>query len=100
MLTIEDLTLLQLKTNTLYCLYIRLLSGLIKPKFILNLILLPPLIIFKYGKVINGKPHSYHTLANLNTLLCPSVYITAQAPSKAISITPYKTTLITFTLYT
>ena len=55
----------------------RLLSGLIKPKFILNLILLPPLTISKYGKVINGKPYLYYTLANSNTLLYPLVYITA-----------------------
>ena len=100
MLTIEDLTLLQLKTNTLYCLYIRLLSGLIKPKFILNLISLPPLTISEYRKVINRKLHLYYALANLNTLLYPLVYTTAQAPFKTILITPYKTTLTTSTLYT
>src|SRR5580692_8953881 len=100
MLTIEDLILLQSKTNTLYYLYMRLLSGLIKPKFILSLILLLPLTIFKYEKVINGKLYLYHALANLNTLLCPLVYVTAQAPSKATLIMPYKTTLMTSTLYT
>jgi hypothetical protein len=78
----------------------RLLSGLIKPKYILNLILLPPLTIFKYRKVINGKLYLYHALANLNTLLYFLVYVTAQAPFKAILITPYRTTLITSTLYT
>src|ERR1700722_12276140 len=100
MLIIEDLTLLQLRTNTPYCLYIRLLSSLVKPKSILSLILLPPLTIFKYRKVTNRKPHLYYTLANLNILLYPLVYITAQAPSKAILITPYRTTLITSTLRT
>jgi len=50
-LTIEDITLLRLKTNTWYCLYVRPLSGLIKLKSILSLILSPPLTIFKYGKV-------------------------------------------------
>ena len=78
----------------------RLLSGLIKLKFILSLILLPPLTISKYGKVINEKPHLYHTSANLNTLLCPLAYTTAQAPSKATLITPYGTTSTTSTLYT
>ena len=78
----------------------RLLSSLIKPKSILNSILLPLLIISKYRKIINRKPHLYHALANLNIPLCPLVYITAQVPSKAILITPYKTTLITSTLYT
>ena len=78
----------------------RLLSGLVKPKFILNLILLPPLTISKYRKVINGKPYLYYTLANSNILLCPLVYVTAQAPFKAILITPYRTTLITSVLYT
>src|ERR1700722_2964026 len=100
MLIIEDLTLLQLRTNTPYCLYIRLFSGLVKPKSILSLILLPLLIIFKYRKVTNGKPHLYYALANLNILLYPLAYITAQAPSKIILITPYRTTLITFTLRT
>ena len=95
MLTIEDLTLLQLRTNTPYRLYIRLLSGLVKPKSILSLILSPPLTISKYRKVINGKPHLHYALANLNTLLCPLAYITAQAASKAILIMPYRTTLIT-----
>ena len=78
----------------------RLLSGLVKPKFILNSISLPPLTISKYKKVINKKPHLYHISANLNTPLCPLVYITAQAPFKAILITPYRTTLITSTLHT
>ena len=77
----------------------RLLSGLIKPKSILNLILLPPLTISKYRKVINKKPYLYYALANLNILLCPLVYVTAQAPFKAISIMPYRTILITSTLY-
>ena len=92
--------LLQLKTNTLYYLYMRLLSDLIKPKFILNLILLLPLTISEYKKVINGKPYLHYALANLNTLLYPLVYTTAQAPFKTILITPYKTTLTTSTLYT
>ena len=78
----------------------RFLNSLIKLKFILSLILLLPLTISKYRKVINGKLHLYHALANSNTLLCPLAYATAQAPSKAILITPYRTTLITFTLYT
>ena len=78
----------------------RLLSGLVKLKFILSLILLLPLTISKYRKAINGKLHLYHTLANLNILLCPLAYITAQAPSKATLITPYGTTLMTSTLYT
>ena len=76
------------------------LSGLAKPKFILSLILLPPLTIFKYGKVMNGKPHLYHTLANLNILLYPLAYVTAQALFKATLITPYRTTLMTSALYT
>ena len=99
-LTIEDLILLQLKINTQYHLYIRPLSGLIKLKSILNLILLPPLTISEYRKVINGKLHLYYALANLNTPLCPLVYIMAQAPSKAILIMPYGTTLITSALCT
>ena len=53
------------------------LSGLAKPKFILSLILLPPLTISKYGKVINKKLYLYCTLANLNILLYPLIYITA-----------------------
>jgi len=53
------------------------LSGLVKLKSILSLILLPPLTISKYGKVINGKLYLYYTLANLNILLYPLVYITA-----------------------
>ena len=65
----------------------------------LNLILLPPLTIFKYRKVINKKPHLYYTLANLNILLCSLAYITAQIPFKAILIILYRTTLITFALY-
>ena len=76
----------------------RPLSGLAKLKFILSLILLPPLTIFKYGKVINGKPYLYYILANLNILLCPLVYAMAQVPFKAILITPYRTTLIISTL--
>ena len=99
-LTIKDLILLQLRTDTQYHLYMRPLSGLVKPKFILSLILSPPLTISKYGKVMNGKPHLYYALANLNILLCPLVYITAQAPSKAILIMPYGTTLMIFTLCT
>ena len=78
----------------------RLLSDLIKLKSILSLILLPPLTISKYGKVINRKPHLYYASANLNTLLCPLAYVMAQVPSKATSITPYGTTLMTSTLYT
>jgi len=77
MLTIEDLMLLQLRTNTLYRLYARPLNGLAKPKSILNLILLPPLTAFKYGKVINRKPHLYYALANSNILLYLLAYITA-----------------------
>jgi len=92
--------LLQLRTNTLYYLYVRLLSGLVKPKSILSLILLPPLTASKYRKVINRKPHSHYTLANLNILLYPLAYITAQAAFKAILITPYRTTLMTSTLRT
>ena len=78
----------------------RLLSGLIKLKSILSLILLPPLTISEYRKVINRKLHLYYTLANLNILLCPLVYIIAQVPSKATLITPYGTTLMTSTLHT
>jgi len=92
--------LLQLKTNTLYYLYVRLLSGLIKPKSIPSLISSPPLTASKYGKVINRKPHSHYALANLNILLCPLAYAIAQAASKAILITPYGTTLMTSTLRT
>jgi len=69
--------LLQLRTNTLYRLYVKLLSGLVKPKSIPSLILLPPLTTFKYRKVTNRKPYLYHALANLNILLYPLVYITA-----------------------
>src|SRR6266481_9457091 len=100
MLTIEDLTLLRLRTNTLYRLYIRLLSGLAKPKSILSLMLLPPLTASKYGKVTNRKLYSHRALANLNILLYPLAYIIAQAASKAILITPYRTTLITSTPHT
>ena len=100
MLTIEDLTLLRLRTNTLYRLYVRLLSSLVKLKSILSLILLLPLTISKYRKVTNRKPYLHCTLANLNILLYPLAYITAQAPSKAILITLYRTTLITSTLCT
>ena len=78
----------------------RLLSSLVKLKFILSLILLPPLTISKYGKVINGKLHLYYTLANLNTPLYPLVYVTAQVLFKTTLITPYKTTLTTSTLRT
>ena len=78
----------------------RLLSGLVKPKSILSLILLPPLTISEYGKVINRKPYLYYALANSNTLLCPLAYVTAQIPFKATSITPYGTTLMTSTLHT
>jgi len=99
-LTIKDLTLLQSKTNTLYRLYIRLLNGLAKPKSILSLILLSPLTAFKYRKVINRNPYLYRDLANSNILLYPLVYITAQVAPKAILITPYRTTLMTSTLYT
>ena len=53
------------------------LSGLVKLKSILSLILLPPLTISKYGKVINKKLYLYHAVANLNTLLYPLVYIMA-----------------------
>jgi len=77
MLTIEDLTLLQLRTNTPYYLYIRLLSGLAKPKSIPSLTLLPPLTASKYGKMINRKPYLYCALASLNIPLYPLVYITA-----------------------
>ena len=59
---------------------------------------MPPLTISEYRKVINRKLYLYYALANLNTLLCPLVYIIAQAPSKAILITPYRTTLMTFTV--
>jgi len=69
--------LLQLRTNTLYRLYIRLLSGLTKLKSIPSLILLPPLTAFKYRKVTNRKPHLYRALANLNMVLYPLAYITA-----------------------
>jgi len=69
--------LLQLRTNIPYRLYIRLLSGLVKPKSILSLILLPPLTASKYGKVTNRKPYSHYTLANLNIPLYPLVYIMA-----------------------
>jgi len=92
--------LLQLRTDTLYRLYVRLLSGLVKPKSIPSSILLPPLTAFKYGKVINGKPHLHYALANLNIPLYPLVYVTAQAASKAILITPYGTTLMTSALRT
>ena len=43
---------------------------------------------------------TYYTLANLNILLCPLVYIIAQAPSKVILIILYRTTLITSALRT
>jgi len=74
-LTIKDLILLQLKINTQYRLYIRLLKGLIKLSCTLSLILLPLLTAFKYKKVINGKPHSQRASANLNIPLCPLAYI-------------------------
>jgi len=92
--------LLQLRTNTLYHLYVRLLSGLAKPKSIPSLILSPPLTTSEYGKVINGKPYSHCVLANLNIPLCPLAYATAQAASKAILITPYETILMTSALRT
>src|ERR1700722_9555697 len=97
MLTIKDLTLLQLRTDTPFCLYARPLNSLVKPKSILNSILSPPLTAFKYGKVINRKLHLHYASANLNTLLYLLVYITAQAASKAILIMPYRTTLTTST---
>jgi len=87
--------LLRLRTNTLYRLYVRPLNGLAKLKSILSLILSPPLTASKYRKVINRKPHSHYALANLNTPLYLLAYITAQAASKAILITPYGTTLTT-----
>ena len=76
------------------------MSGLVKLKSILSLILLLPLTISEYGKVINKKLYLYHASANLNILLCLLVYITAQAPSKATLIMPYGTILMTFILYT
>jgi hypothetical protein len=78
----------------------KLLSGLIKLRFILSLILLPLLTISKYKKGINRKLYIYYASANLNILLYPLVYIIAQAPFKTILITPYRTTLITSALYT
>jgi hypothetical protein len=69
--------LLRLRTNTLYRLYVKLLSGLVKLKSILSLILLPPLTASKYRRVINRKLYLHCALANLNILLCPLVYITA-----------------------
>ena len=78
----------------------KLLSGLSKLKSILNLILLPPLTISKYKKVMNRKPYLYYALANSNILLCPLIYITAQALFKAILITLYKIILIISALYT
>src|SRR6266566_3903608 len=78
----------------------RFLSDLVKLKSILSSILLPPLTISEYRKVINGKLHLYCALANSNILLCPLVYIMAQVPFKAILIMPYRTTLITSALYT
>jgi len=73
---IKHLTPLQLKTDTLYHLYVRSLSGLIKLKFILSLILLPLLTAFKYGKIINKRPHLHCVLVNLNILLYLLGYIT------------------------
>ena len=73
---IKHLTPLQLKTDTLYHLYVRSLSGLIKLKFILSLILLPLLTVFKYGKVINRRPHSHRASVNLNILLYFLGYVT------------------------
>ena len=78
----------------------KLLSGLVKPKYILSLILLLPLTASEYRKVMNGKPYLHRALANLNILLCPLAYVTAQAVFKAILITPYRTTLITSALRT
>ena len=99
-LTIKDLTLSQLKTNILYHLYVKLLNGLVKPKFILNSILLLPLTISKYKKVMNGKPHSHYTLANSNILSCPLAYAMAQASSKTILIMSYGITLMISALCT
>ena len=96
-LTIEDLTLLRLRTDILYYLYARPLNGLTKLKSILNLILLPPLTASKYGKVTNRKPYLYRASANSNTPLCLLAYVTAQAASKAILIIPYRITLTTST---
>ena len=78
----------------------RLLSGLAKLKFILSLILLLLLTIFKYRKIINRKLYLYYTLANLNILLYPLIYTIAQALFKAILIMLYRTTLIISALYT
>jgi hypothetical protein len=78
----------------------RLLSGLVKLKSILSLILLPLLTISEYRKVMNGKLHLHYTLANLNILLYPLAYATAQVPFKAILITPYRTILTTSALCT
>jgi len=76
MSTIKDLIPLQLKTNTLYHLYVNPLSGLVKLKFILSSILSPLLIVFKYRKVTNIRPHSHRVSVNLNILLCLLGYIT------------------------
>jgi len=49
---------------------------------------------------MNRKLHSHCALANSNIPLYPLAYITAQAPFKAILITPYGTTLMTSALRT
>ena len=49
---------------------------------------------------MNRKPYLHYALANLNTPLCLLAYITAQVASKAILITPYRTTLTTSALRT
>ena len=91
---------LQLKINTLYYLYIRPLNSLTKPSFILNSISLLLLTAFKYRRVINRKPYLHYILANLNIILYPLAYITAQVAFKIISIIPYKITLTISALYT
>ena len=91
---------LQLIINTLYYLYIRPLNSLTKPSFILNSISLLLLTAFKYRRVINRKPYLHYILANLNIILYPLAYITAQVAFKIISIIPYKITLTISALYT
>ena len=76
------------------------MSGLVKLKSILSLILLLLLTISKYKKMINRKLYLYYALANLNILLYLLAYTTAQVPFKVILITPYGTTLMTSTIYT
>jgi hypothetical protein len=77
MSTIEGLTPLQLRINTLYRLYVRPLNGLAKLRSILSSILSPLLTVSKYEKVTNGKPHLYCVLANSNITLYPLAYVTA-----------------------